>query len=332
MPWSRPVDAGLQAGALYCYDANLLREAKGFSVYPSDSAAHSRFPNRSANCVAIALPMVFVLLLHGFIRQTAIEEGIVGTTKLTRKEILAEDPIRATMVRIVDTLRLRGRALGILAGVIVLLVMGGYFSLKYLSQRELRAQEELGRAMELYHAQIDASAPDDPYSKGPLPVFRNEEAKYKAAGEAFSLIHSGYGSSKVAVIARYYQGLSQMKLGQKEDAVRNLEEVKNNTRDRTLGYLAKKVLATYYMESGNQTEASTILEGMIRDPQCELPKEALRVELVRAYLGAGNLDQARKTLKEAREDTSGGMLTSMLTQEFERLEKKAGQKPAAEQP
>jgi FimV-like protein len=117
--------------------------------------------------------------------------------------------------------------------------------------------------------------------------------------------------------------MCQLRLGQKDEAIRNLEEVRNNTRDRTIGYLAKKVLATYYMESGNMKEAVNILEGMIRDPQCELPKDILRMDLAKAYLASGKREEAQKLLKEAREESKPSILSSMMIREMERLEKTA---------
>ncbi|MFH1573274.1 MAG: tetratricopeptide repeat protein [Acidobacteriota bacterium] len=244
----------------------------------------------------------------------------MGKTKLTRKEILGDDPIRATMIQIVDTFRTRSKTIGLVAVAAVLIGVGIYFGLQYLAEREMQAQAELTRGMTLFHARIDPAALDDPYGKGPEPLFRNEEARYKAALEGFSSLIAEYGSSKPSLIARYYLGLCQLHLGQPEDAVRNLEEVRSNTRDRTVGYLAKKVLATHYMESGKPGESTVILEGMLEDPQCELPREVLRVDLARAYLAAGKTDDARNAIRKARDEAGTGVLNSMVSRELDRLE------------
>jgi predicted negative regulator of RcsB-dependent stress response len=145
-------------------------------------------------------------------------------------------------------------------------------------------------------------------------------------------VASNYGSSKVGVIARYYQGLSQLRLGQKDEAVRTLEAVSNNSKDRTTGYLAKKVLARTYLESGNPKGAQALIEGMIKDPQCDLPREDLRVDLSRALVAQGKRDEAIKVLRATEEGSEMGMLQSMVSRELTRLEGNAPAKPATARP
>ncbi len=261
----------------------------------------------------------------------------MGTTKLTRKEILAEDPVHQAIISLVEVLRVHGRNIGLAAAVVVLLSFGTYLGLQYLESRDMRAQQDLSRAMAFFHAQIDPSAADDPYGKGPDPSFRRETDKYQAASREFSTVVSKYGSSKLAVIARYYLGLSQLRLGQKTEAVRSLETVRNNTKDRTVGYLAKKVLAQHYMDSGNYKEALEILDGMIKDPQCDLPREDLRLDLARVYLAQGKRDDAMKVLRAARDESVRSALQGLVMQEASRLEEGAAasadiSKPASNHP
>lgn len=248
----------------------------------------------------------------------------MGTTKLTRKEILAEDPIHAAIIRIVDAFRSRGKMIAGAAGVAALLAAGVYFGMRYLDSREMAAQQDLALGVEFFHGSVDPSAPANPLEKGPVPRFKSDEAKYKAAMDSFNKVISTYGSSKLSVLARYYLGLSQLRLGQRDEAIRNLEQVRNNTRDRTVGYLAKQVLASVYIESGNPKEAISILDGMIKDPQCELPKEMLRLDLAKAYMATGNRAEAGKVLQQAKEDTKPNMLNSMVVTQLEQLEKNAG--------
>ncbi len=251
----------------------------------------------------------------------------MGTTKLTRKEILAEDPVHVAIIQIVEFFRERGKLIAIVVGAAALIGVGVYFTLDYLDARDLAAQYQLGKALDFYHARIDAAAPDDPFAKGPSPVFRSDAARLQAADKEFSSITAKYGSAKVGVIARYYHGLCQLRLGNKTEGLQSLEAVRNNTKDRTLGYLARKVLARNNLESGNFKGAQEILEGMIRDPQCELPKEDLRLDLARVYEAEGKRDEAIKVLRQAREESSRSMLQSSVAQELNRLEGGGGAKP-----
>ncbi len=256
----------------------------------------------------------------------------MSTTKLTRKEILAEDPIHEGIIRFLEAFRSNGKLIAIALAGVVVIALGIYFGLNYLETRDLQAQQQLGRAIEFYNGRIDPTALDDPYGKTPDPIFRTEAAKYEAASKELSSIVSKYGSSKLAVIARYYLGMSQLRLNKKDEAIRSLESVSNNSKDRTVAYLARKVLARTYVESGNYKGAQALLEGMVKDPQCELPREDLKLELSRALVGQGKRDEALKLLREARDDAGRSMLQSMVAQELTRLEANPGAKTGTVRP
>ena len=251
----------------------------------------------------------------------------MSTTKLTRKEI-ASDPIHDVLVQVVEAFRSNLRIIALAVAAVALLAVLGYFGLNYLETRGNRAQLELARGMDYYHGLIDAAnAKDDPYAFGPNPVFRSDVEKYRAASQIFSAIVSNSGTSKVGVMARYYLGLCQIRLGQKEEATANLEAVSNNTAERTVGYLAKKALAGYYLESGDGKKAQEILQGMMKDPQCDLPIEDLQLDWSRACMAQGNREEALKVLKEAQETGGGGMLQSLIFRELSRLQGTSGYAP-----
>jgi predicted negative regulator of RcsB-dependent stress response len=250
------------------------------------------------------------------------KEGTVGTTKLTRKEIMAEDPVHEAIVRFLDFFRTNSKKIGILAAAAVLVAAGIYGGLQYLDAREAQAQEQLGKGMDFFHGQVAADAPSDPYAKGPTPVFPSESAKYQAAAREFSAVASRFSYSKISIVARYYLGLSQLELGQKEEAVKNLGAVSNNSKNRPVGYLAKRALAAYNISSGNYQGAREFLEGMIKDPQCNLPKEDLAIQLSRALVGLGKRDEAVKILKDSgSQGPAFSALKQQLTAELDKLQK-----------
>ena len=244
----------------------------------------------------------------------------MGTTKLTRKEILAEDPVHQALIQLWELLQARGKMIAAILAGAILVALGVYFGLQYLDSRDMLAQQQLGRAMELFHAQIDPTALDDPYGKGPEPIFRTEAAKYQATSKELSAFLSRYGSSKLGVIARYYYGLTLLRLGQNKEAIQALNTVRDNTKDRTLSYLAKKLLATYYMGTGDYKQAQEILDGMMKDPQCPLPKEDLKLESAKIMVAQGKRDEAIKLLREARMESGRSMLQGLLIQELNKLE------------
>jgi len=248
----------------------------------------------------------------------------VGTTKLTRKEILGDDPIHDAMVNTIEVVRERGKLIALGVAALILAGFGVYLALEYMEKRDNEVQQILTRGIDFYHAQVDPSALDDPYGKGREPVFRNEEAQFQAASREFTTVTSRFGSTKLAIIARYYLGLCQMRLGRKEDAVKTLDAVSNNTKDRSIGFLGKRVLAKLYMETGNAKGAHDLLDGLIKDPQCDIPKEELKLQLARAFLSMGKKEDAIKTLKEAKADAARSTFQSLIMQELNRLEETPG--------
>ena len=190
---------------------------------------------------------------------------------------------------------------------------------------EAQAQEKLTKGMDFFHAEVNTTATDDPYSKGDVPTFKSDQDKYKAAAIEFSAIVDGKSFGKVPVVARYYLGLSQLRSGEKQEAMRNLEMVSTNSKDRTLGFLAKKVLATEHLTSGNPKGAKDILEGLIRDPQCQLPKGELSLQLSRALVAQGKRDEAIKVLKDASSQGAAfSGLQQKLATELDKLQKAPG--------
>ncbi len=246
----------------------------------------------------------------------------MGTTKLTRKEILAEDPVHEALVQLIEFFRTNSKKIGMVAALVVLVALGIYAGFQYLNRMEAQAQEKLAKGMDFFHAEVSSTATGDPYAKGATPTFKSDPDRYKAAAKEFSAIVDGQSFGKVPVVARYYLGLSQLHLGEKQDAMRNLEQVSTNSKERTLGFLAKKVLATEYLNSGNHKGAKDILESLIRDPQCQLPKGELSLQLSRALVAQGKRDEAIKVLKDASSQGAAfSALQQQLATELDKLQK-----------
>jgi predicted negative regulator of RcsB-dependent stress response len=255
----------------------------------------------------------------------------VGTTKLTRKEILAEDPVHEGIVQLIEFVRENGKKIGIVAVALVLVAIAAFFGLQYLEDREMQAQERLGKGIGFFHAQIAPDAKDDPYGKGPSPTFRSDSAKYQAAAREFAAVADGYSFGKIAIVARYYLGISQLRIGKKKEAVQNLESVAGNSKNRALGFLAKRALAVEYGSSGNHKAAADLLTSMIKDPQCQLPGEELSIQLAKVLDAQGKRSEAIKVLREA--NAQGPAFSSykqQLTMELDKLQKTPADGPEAQ--
>jgi hypothetical protein len=244
----------------------------------------------------------------------------VGTTKLTRKEILAEDPIHNFILNAVEYLRFNGAKVAAAVVVILVLAFGIYEGIHYLENRNAKAQEGFAKGLRFFDADVRPDAASDPSNSGANTAFQSETAKYQAAAKEFSPIASGHFYGKLAIVARYYLGVSQLRLGQKNEAVQNLESVAGNSSNRDLGFLAKRALAINDFNSGNYKKAQDLLEGMIKDPQCLLQKEDLSVQLSRDFAAQGKQEDAIKVLREANaQSLAFGKFTPQLNAELEKL-------------
>jgi predicted negative regulator of RcsB-dependent stress response len=248
----------------------------------------------------------------------------VGTTKLTRKEILADDPVHEAIIRSIEFLRVNAKWIGMGAAAFVVVGLGAFLGMRYLDARDVEAQQQLSNGIEYFHASISSDEAEKTDSADSTPSFSSEKEKYEAAAREFSSVASLRGQAKISIIARYYLGLTQLRLEQDKDAIGNLEAVAGNSRNRTLGFLAKKVLATHYLDSKNYQEAEKILEGMIKDPQCDLPKNELSLKLARALVAQGKHDEAITVLTDAStEDNTSDPFRQEVTEELERLQRAA---------
>ncbi|MEJ2110381.1 MAG: tetratricopeptide repeat protein [Acidobacteriota bacterium] len=247
----------------------------------------------------------------------------MGTTKLTRKEILAEDPVHGSIITLVDFFRSNRKMLSIVLSVAIVLALGVYGGFLFLEKKQAQAQEILGRGMDFFHAQVETDAPEDPFENGPVAVFDTDEKKYQAAAKEFEIIVKDYGYTKVAPIARYYLGLSELKMDKTNDAVENLKMVSGDNEKSTIGCLAGQVLARIYEKQGNYEEARKILEPMIDNDSYELPKEELRMQLAGILADEGRDDEALNILQEGVSEVSSvSPLRDRLTAEMEKMQKK----------
>jgi len=246
----------------------------------------------------------------------------VGTTKLTRKEILSDDPVRENILRLVGLFQANRAKIGVALIAIIVLALGSWAWSRYLDNRAEATGTILGRGMEFFSASVSPDAEDDSYTKGDAPVFKSEEDKYQAAEKEFSVAADSFGAGDAGKTARYYLGLSQIKLGKKEEAKKNLESVAFGSGSRTVGFLAKKALADFYADSGNVKGAEDLLRGMIKDAKCDLPKEDIGIQLAGILVDDGRKDEAIRVLREASEASPVfGFFNQQLLAEIEKLQK-----------
>lgn len=152
----------------------------------------------------------------------------------------------------------------------MLLAIGGY--LYYSHQKSVR-QQDLSAALSVVDTPV---GPANEYGK----TFPTEDAKRKAALQALSGVVSKYQSSRAGLIAQYYRGTVEARVGDVKSAETDLRVVANS--DSEVAPLARIALAQVYLGEKKMTEAQSLLREIIRSPTSLVSKAQAQILLAKA--------------------------------------------------
>ncbi len=187
--------------------------------------------------------------------------------------------------------RARSNELRIGAGVaLVLAAAVGAFA-HFRAEREREADGALREALATFEAPLASARPAgaEPPSG---PRFASAEERAKTAVAAFDGIDRRYGSSAIAVRAKYYAALARIELKQYPEAEKALKEL----QARGSGLepeLARFALASLYRRSGQIDKAVEAYRGLATNPSAIVPRDFALMS------AAETLDDARRFV-EAR--------------------------------
>jgi len=177
-----------------------------------------------------------------------------------------------------------GRQIAIGVGAVVVVVGGFYAYNQFITKpKEEKAAEIIYKAQQYFAADSSAKVLDgDENAKGVLYVINN------------------YGGTKVANLAKYYAGISYLKLGKFDKAIEFLKDF--STDAKQVQMVAYGALGDAYAESGKKDEA---IESYLKAGQTFEKDENTSAEfLFRAALlneTLGNSDKAIELYKEIKE-------------------------------
>lgn len=154
--------------------------------------------------------------------------------------------------------------------------------------RPLRAREELETAL--------TQAPGNPQF---LALLGESERQLKNPRRAVDVIRQALQADESFAQARYYLALALYDLGQRDDAVKELERVVSSGPSVVDPYIA---LGTAYLDAGRVKDAlQTLGQGTRVDPS----RPELHILLARAYRSSGLLEKADAQLTLAAPKGSG---------------------------
>ena len=194
-----------------------------------------------------------------------------------------------------EWLQERGRPVIIVVGIIVGLVVLYMAGSTFLSWRSNRAAAAFAAAFEKYSAPVlDSSSVTTTPINTTGKTYTDERTKWQETAEAFERLASDY-SGYYGEIGRYYAGVAYLNFD-REKGARLLQEVAAKDDDKTSD-LARLALAEDYAANAETDKAIEIYEKLLGSSF--IPKQAVQLELGRAYEKAGQTEKAVEAYFEA---------------------------------
>ena len=169
------------------------------------------------------------------------------------------------------------------------------------------AERLLGEAMVALNAQVvpvtaSSNAPGEVPAAaqfGAQGTFSTEAAKLQAALPKLKTAADSYPDSDAGITARYHYGTSLSALGRHQEAIEAFDDVINRAgADSLYGRMSRLGKADTQMHAGQIDAAIATWKELASSTDDALPKDAILMELARAYVAKGNQEEARKTFTQ----------------------------------
>jgi tetratricopeptide (TPR) repeat protein len=197
-------------------------------------------------------------------------------------------------------------------------VAGFYF---WRSRVESTAVEALAQAMVVHESRVVAppTAPPDsatPPAQAP-GTFATEKAKLEAALPKFLAAADAYPQTEAGKTARYHAAATLVALGRFDEAIQQYDRLRD--AGGLIGPSARLGKAEAQLRARQYDAAIAAFKEISDRPDGNLPKEAVLLELARAYRVAGKPEDARKTLNQIVEQHADSPSATTAKQELEKI-------------
>jgi TolA-binding protein len=214
----------------------------------------------------------------------------------------------------------------IAVGVVVVAILG------YTAWRnsvDTRARTLLAEAMVVYEAPVQPAAPPSLEATGtetpaapvvppPPGTYPSEKAKLDAALPKLLAAADEYPSTDPGQTARYHAASALVGLGRFDEAVTQYERVIAEGTG-LLAQMARLGKAETQLRASQYDAAIASFAELSNRTDAGLPKEAMLMELARAYRLAGKTEDARKTLTQIVEQHADSPFASDARAELEKI-------------
>jgi tetratricopeptide (TPR) repeat protein len=192
--------------------------------------------------------------------------------------------------------------------IIGLVVIAGlvFAFLAYRNRQQSQGQDLLAQAMVVLNtAVVPVTATSNPgdapaaASIGAKGTFSTESQRLNAAVPKLKVAADAYPDSQAGIQARYHLATSLSSLGQQKEAITQFDEVvKRGGADSLYGRMAQMGKADTQVRAGQLNEAIATWKSLAASNDENLPKDAILMELGKAYQASGNQEEARKAFTQ----------------------------------
>jgi TolA-binding protein len=191
----------------------------------------------------------------------------------------------------------RQRTFALVAGVVVVVALaaGGYWA--WHTRTETRAQVMLGQALTVVQSPVEAPKPGADGKVAQLPgTYPTINARAEAALQKFTQVATEYPSTKAGIAARYYAASALSMLGRHPEAVTRYQEVVDRAGTKNFyGRMAQLGTIEAQVQARQFDQAIAKAQALANANDESLPRDAMLMELGRAYAAAGKKQEAKQT-------------------------------------
>ena len=195
---------------------------------------------------------------------------------------------------------------GIAIAIILALVLGGK---AYYSQRNVKANGALAKAMETYNAPL---RPAGMPAQQDFISFASSDERARAAHAEMEKVANEYPHTNGGAMARYFAGITANDMGDAATAEKELKEAVD-AGDKDLSALAKLALAALYVQKGRDNEAIEIYKFLADHPTNSVGKFTAQLKLAEVYKAKQPVE-ATKLYEQIKKDDPTGAAGQLATQ------------------
>jgi tetratricopeptide (TPR) repeat protein len=249
--------------------------------------------------------------------------------KAKERHRLKENEVAQTINAAREYLEPRRRQLGGLLVVAILIVAAILGITIIRGQTDRAAQRVLADAMVALNARVvPVTANADPNAEG-VPAaaqlgaegsFATEEAKLRAALPKLKAAADAYPDAEPGITARYHMAGALAALGRHKEAIAEYDQVVQRAGNESLyGRMARLGKADTEAKAGQLDAAIAAWKELASSTDEDLPKDAILMELARAYVAKGNQEEARKTFTQLVDEHPTSPYSAEARSELEQL-------------